>query len=87
MKTNYNGAVGMFPIHPEAFCINCKEKLAKKHGLNPADGKVMGWFLGGTGPRCIWCHKVAWTDKEFWSRTGHSENNARRWRLEGNFRA
>ncbi len=71
------GAVGMYPIHAEAICIFCKEKLSKKHGLNQnRDGAptVMGWFIGGTGPRCIWCHKQAWTDREFWQRTGTSDH-------------
>jgi len=89
MRTNYAGAVGMYPIHPEAICINCKEKLSKKHGMNQNVERqsVMGWFMGGTGPRCIWCHKEAWTDREFWKRTGHSENSAARWQLLGNHRA
>ena len=86
MKTDPYGAVGMYPIRPDAICINCKEALKKKHGINQADGKVYGWFLGNTGPRCIWCHKQAWTDREFWQRTGHSENSASRWQLHGNFR-
>lgn len=86
MKTNPHGEVGMYPIRPDALCINCKDKLAKRHGLNPVDGKVYGWFMGGTGPRCVWCHKEAWCDKEFWNRTGHSENAASRWGLHSNVR-
>lgn len=90
MKTNARGAVGMFPIHELAVCISCKELLKKKHGLNQArDGQppsVMGWFLGDTGPRCMWCHKEAWTDSEFWKRTGSSEYHAGRFDLDWDFR-
>lgn len=89
MKTDARGAVGMYPIRADALCISCKERLAKKHGLNQnRDGEptVMGWFVGGTGPRCIWCHQQAWQDREFWARTGSSEYSARRWDLERDFR-
>jgi hypothetical protein len=90
VKTNYRGAVGCFPIHHLAICINCKETLSKKHGLNPQrDGgppTVMGWFLFDTGPRCIHCHKEAWMDAEFQKRTGSSEYSAKRWDLDWAFR-
>ena len=90
MNTNYKGAVGQFPIDARAICINCKEKLSKKHGLNrnrpDQPPTVMGWFLGDTGTRCLWCHKEAWTDSEFWKRTGSSEYRAGRFDLNWDFR-
>jgi hypothetical protein len=90
MQPHYRGDVGMFPIHVDAICINCKEPLKKKHGINPnrpgEPPTVMGWMLGGTGPRCVWCHREAWCDAEFWKRQGHSEYTSRRYDVEWDFR-
>ena len=80
----------MFPIDYRAVCMDCKEPLAKKHGLNKNRAgeppTVMAWFLFDVGPRCIWCHQKAWTDSEYQKRTGSREYSAKRWDLDWDFR-
>lgn len=73
--------------HPR--CILCREPLLKKHGLiQDGEGKakrplqVIGWFIGHTGPRCIWCHQQAWVDREFWTRTGSRDDTAGKWQAD-----
>jgi hypothetical protein len=96
MNPHYLGEAGMFFLradkHPK--CISCKEWLVKRHGLvQDGDGhlkephQVIGWFLGHSGPRCMWCHKEAWTDQEFWQRTGSVTDTAYRWQgdIRGQF--
>lgn len=91
MRPTYHGEAGMHYLlaqkHPK--CIYCKEYLVKKHGLvqdgegrNKQPLQVIGWFLGHSGPRCLWCHKEAWTDQEFWRRTGHSSDTANSWQAD-----
>jgi hypothetical protein len=80
-------ATGMFPLpvarHPT--CVHCKEPLVKRHGINlnrPGQRpSVMGFFAFGVGPFCIYCQTHAWSDAEFFSRSGHSQYSALNWDL------
>ena len=96
MNPTYHGESGMYFLLASKApkCILCKTYLVKKHGLvKDGDGglkepyQVIGWFLGHSGPRCLWCHTEAWRDQEFWRRTGHSSDTAYSWQgdIHGQF--
>lgn len=77
----------MYPLPIDRYpkCIHCKELLVKRHSINgnrPAEAKsVMGWFSFGVGPFCIYCQTKAWTDREFFERSGHSDYHWSKWNL------
>ena len=96
MNPNYFGEAGMHYVradkHPK--CIACREWIVKRHGLvQDGDGRLkepyqtITWWLGHTGPRCIWCHQEAWKDQEFWRRTGSKSDTAAGWmgEIKGQF--
>lgn len=75
---------GMFVLPTHAKCMHCKELLSKRHGLNQnRDGEptVMGWFLFGVGPLCLWDAEKVWTDPDFFRRFGSNEYSSRNWDL------
>lgn len=86
------GQTGWFPIPAgKASCLYCHEPLKKLHGLNrnrdEREPTVMGLFLFGAGPWCIHCGTKAWTDPDFWTRSGANEYAASNWDLNRDFRA
>ena len=76
---------GMFVLPAaRAVCMHCKEPLSKRHGLNQnreGVATVMGWFLFGVGPLCLWDATKFWTDPEFFRRSGSNECHASNWDL------
>ena len=96
IKPHWSGKTGWYPLIADgrASCLYCKESLEKLHGLNrdgnggikrdyDGSASVMGFFAFGTGPWCIHCAvKEAWTHKDFFEQTGHSEYSAKRWDLD-----
>ncbi len=82
------GGTGWFPI-PDANCLYCKDRLSKLHGFNQnreGPPTVMGLFLFGAGPWCVHCGTKAWTDKDFFKRSGANEYSASRFDLGADFR-
>lgn len=81
------GATGWFPIvnDTRAFCLYCKGRFEKLHGLN-RDGNggyyrdrlgnyyVMAFFGFGAGPYCLHCAtKEVWNNPDFFRQSGSSE--------------
>ncbi len=83
-----DAATGWFPVPADkAYCLYCHEPLRKLHGVNQTNkNEVMGLFLFGTGVWCIHCGVKAWTDPDFFRRSGSNAYSSRHWDLERGFR-